>query len=69
MKDYSIKLRDVHNKTCIIHINAACIIEQIKTGVNEHIAVENVERNALENAIARGDIDENCWEESAEAGK
>lgn len=61
MKDYSITLEDATGKTCTISINGACIDDLMKIGYTEAEAIESVEQNAGDNAIARGDISEACW--------
>lgn len=65
VKDYSITLRDVNGKTCELFINADSINDLMRYGdVTLDQAIEAVEQNAGDNAIARGDIDANCWIES-----
>jgi hypothetical protein len=61
MKDYEVNLIDSTGKTLCVSINADCILELIKSGLSEAIATEQVEQNAFQNAIARGDIGEDCW--------
>jgi len=65
VKDYSITLRDVNGKTCELFINADSINDLMRYGdVTLDQAIEAVEQNAGDNAIARGDIDADCWIES-----
>lgn len=60
-RDYSITLQDSSGNVCTISINGACIDDLIKSGYSESEAVESVEQNAGDNAIARGDIGADCW--------
>lgn len=60
-RDYSITLEDATGKTCTISINGACIDDLIKGGYSESEAVESVEQNAGDNAIACGKIAADCW--------
>jgi len=65
VKDYSITLRDVNGKTCELFINADSINDLMRYGdVTLDQAIEAVEQKAGDNAIARGDIDADCWIES-----
>ena len=61
MKDYEVNLIDSTGKTARVYINSDSIKEAIKSGISEAIATEQVEQNAFQNAIARGDIGEDCW--------
>lgn len=60
-KDYKITLEDDTGKTCSLSINGDCIDEAIAAGDSLDIAMENIETNAVENAIARGDIGATCY--------
>ena len=65
VKDYSITLRDVNGKTCELFISADSINDLMRYGdVTLDQAIEAVEQNAGDNAIARGNIDADCWIES-----
>ena len=61
MKDYEVGLIDSTGKTALVYINSDSIKEAIKSGISKAIATEQVEQNAFQNAIARGDIGEDCW--------
>ena len=63
-QDYTITLRDSTGKTYTVGINGDCINEQIREGVSEEQAVENVEGNAFHNAIYKGRIGADCWVDS-----
>jgi hypothetical protein len=60
MKDYEVNLIDSTGKTARVYINSDSIKEAIKSGISEAIATEQVEQNAFQNAIARGDIGEDA---------
>lgn len=55
-KDYAITMQDSTGRTCVLSINGACIDERVADGYSEDHAREDVESNAFEKAIARGDI-------------
>jgi len=62
IKDYAITVRDINGKECELYINADSINELMRHGdftLNQ--AIEAVEQNAGDNAIASGDIDADCW--------
>ena len=64
MKDYSVTLRDINGKECVVSIGADCINDLVRAGWSLEQATEGVEQNAFANAIHHGEIDENCWIES-----
>jgi hypothetical protein len=59
--DYSIKMTDRTCRVAVICINGASIDEQVADGYSLSEAVENVEGNAFQNAIARGEINDDAW--------
>jgi hypothetical protein len=54
--DYSLTVRDSAGRTVVLSINGASIDDLIRDGYGLHEAVECVEGNAFQNAIARGEI-------------
>lgn len=54
--DYGIILRDKSGRIVTLSIIGACIDDLIKDGYSKSEAVESVEGNAFQNAVARGEI-------------
>ena len=66
IKDYAITLRDINGKECELFINADSIYDLLRHGdITLDQAIDAVEQNAGDNAIARGEIDADCWIESS----
>jgi len=59
--DYSVTLQDSTGRTTTLFISGDSIDAEIAAGVPEEQARENHERNAFENAIAKGEINEDAW--------
>jgi hypothetical protein len=59
--DYTITLQDNTGRVVTLFINGATIDEMVDTNTPEWLAIENVERNAFENAIAEGIISDDAW--------
>ena len=59
--DYAVTLEDRTGRRVPVYINADSITELMATGLSEDRAAEEVEQNAFQNAIARGEISEDCW--------
>jgi hypothetical protein len=58
--DYSAKLIDATGRELEVSINGASIDEMVATGLTQESAREEVEQNAFQNAIARGEISADC---------
>jgi hypothetical protein len=61
LKDYTITMQDDSGRICVVSINCDCIAEQIQNGETESNARDNVENNAVDNAIYRGEINAGAW--------
>jgi hypothetical protein len=60
-KDYTITLEDETGRTCVLSIHGDCIDEEMARGYTLSEARENIENNKVENAIAEGLIDYECY--------
>jgi hypothetical protein len=57
-KDYPVTLEDSTGRRVTLHINGACIDEM----GGDRWAIEAVEGNAFQNAIADGEIGADAWQ-------
>lgn len=61
IKDYTITLEDESGRTCVLSIHKDCIDEAMERGYSLSEARERIEDNKVENAIAEGLIDYECF--------
>ncbi len=61
LRDYSVTLTDASTRTAEVSINADSIREAMAYGSSLEGARHDVEQNAFQNAIARGEIAADCW--------
>lgn len=59
--DYAITLRDSGCRVVTLPITGASIDDMIRDGYSRADAVENVESNAFQNAVAEGQIGEDAY--------
>lgn len=60
-RDYTLTMQDSAGRTFELGIIGASIDEMIASGYSRADAIENVEANAFQNAIARNDIGADAW--------
>jgi hypothetical protein len=61
LKDYGITMRDAAGRSCRLSINADSIMEHMQRGASLENATAEVQDNAFQNAIARGEIGADAW--------